>query len=118
MKEFFTKFFKNKKNVVLITLIGVALIGLLIASFWNGFVPFSCMLFGILCIYVSYLLLLHFTNLRSRKLDEFISEEDKYKKKKTKFLDNENKISVMMLTGLSFIMGCVLIYYGISALIV
>ena len=40
------KFFKDKKNLIFVVLLGVALIGLLISSFWEGFMPISCILFG------------------------------------------------------------------------
>lgn len=117
MREFFEKFFKDKKNLILVIILGVAVVSLTISSFWDAFMPFSCMVFGLLCIYVSYLLLLKYVKLKSRHLDEFVTEDEKFKKKKTKFLESENKVNLMLLTGLFFVMGLILIYYGINVII-
>ena len=117
MKDFFNKFFKDKKNLILTVFVGLTVITFLISSFWTAFTPISCMVAGLFCVYVSYLLLLRFIKLKNRNIDEFISEDEKFRKKKTKFLESENKVNAMLLTGLFFIMGIILVYYGISILI-
>lgn len=115
MREFFEKFFKDKKNVILLVLIGLAIVSTLISSVLEVFMPISCIFFGLVCIYGAYLFFIHYIKIKNTHLDEFINDEDKFKKAKTKLSDSENKITVMLLTGLFFIMGIMLIYYGISA---
>ena len=108
------EFFKNKLNLILIILVGVSLIGLLIASFWDAFVPFSSILFGILSIFVAYLFFKKYLNNKNKKIDEFISQEDKLKRKTSKFLENESKMNLIMLAVLFFVMGVILIYYALK----
>ena len=114
MKEFF----RNKKNLILVIMIGVSLLAILVASFLDIFVPISCIFFGITCIYGSYLMLLKYVEMRNNKISEFISDENQYRKKKTKFLESESKINMILLTGLFFIMGAILIYYAIRVFMV
>ena len=107
-------FFKNKQNLIFIILIGVSLIGVLIASFWDAFVPISCILFGILCIFVAYLFFKKFITLKNRKTDEFISEENKLKKRTSKFLEAESRTNVVLLAVLFLAMGGILIIYSLK----
>ena len=109
----FREFFKNKKNLIMAILLGASLIGILIAYFWDPFMPVSCILFGASSIYASYIFLLKFNAMRQNKTSEFVSEENKLKRQTSKFLENESKMNVMFLCGLFFIMGILLIYYAI-----
>ena len=106
-------FFRNKKNLTMAILLAVALICVIIAYFWNAFMPFSCIAFGACSIYASYLFLLKFTEMKRSKVDEFLSEENKLKRQTSKFLENESKMNVMFLSGLFFVMGILIIYYAI-----
>ena len=108
------EFFKNKLNIILVSLIGISLLGVLIASFWEGFVPISCILFGILCIFVAYLFVKKYVASRNKKIDEFISQENNLKRTTSKFLENESKMNIIMLAVLFFAMGVILIYYALK----
>ena len=107
-------FFKNKLNLILLILLGISLLGVLIAYIWEGFVPISCILFGILCLFVGYLFLRKYIDIRNKKIDEFISDESKLKRKTSKFLEGESKMNVILLSVLFFIMGGILIYYALK----
>lgn len=110
-------FFKNKKNLIFVILLGVSLLGVLIASFWEGFTPISCMLFGVLCIYMAYLFALKHVKLKSVNIDEFVSEENTLKRKTTKFLQSENKLNTILLAVLFLVMGALLIYFSLQMFI-
>lgn len=108
------EFFKNKLNLTFIILLGVSLVGVLIAYFWEGFTPISCILFGILCLFVGYLFFRKYIDIKNTKMGEFISEENKLKRKTSKFLEGENKMNVILLAALFVIMGGILIYYALK----
>jgi hypothetical protein len=108
------EFFKNKLNLTLVVLIGASLIGVLISSFWEPFVPISCILFGILSIFVGALFFKKYIENKKNRTDEFISQEDKLKRKTTRFLENESKMNTIMLAVLFVAMGGILIFYALK----
>ena len=108
------EFFKDKLNIILVSLIGSSLLGVLIASLWEAFVPVSCILFGVLSIFVACLFVKKYAAARNKKIDEFISQEDKLKRQTSKFLENESKMNIIMLAVLFFAMGVILIYYALK----
>ena len=109
-------FLKNKLNLTLVILTGVSLFGLLVAYFWEGFIPVSCILFGILCIFVGCLFFKKYIEIKNRKIDEFMSQESNLKRRTSKFLEGESKINIAMLSALFFIMGIILIYYALKTI--
>ena len=110
MKEFF----KNKLNLILVVLICASLIGVLIASFWEPFTPVSCILFGLLSIFVGALFFKKYIENKKNRADEFMSQENKLKKQTTKFLESESKMNTIMLAVLFSAMGAILIYYALK----
>lgn len=108
------EFLKNKLNLTFVILLGISLVGVLISSFWDAFMPVSCILFGILSIFVGYLFLRKYLESRNKNIDEFISQEDKLKRKTSKFLESESKMNTIMLAVLFVVMGAILIYYALK----
>ncbi len=111
------KFFSDKKNLILVVLVAISVVGIVIASFWEVFTPFSCILFGVTCLYVGFLLILRYVRIKNKKIDEFMTQEDSRKRKTSKFLESEGKMNNILLITLFLFMGVLLIYYSIQIFI-
>lgn len=111
------KFFSDKKNLILVVLVAIAIVSVVIASFWEAFTPFSCIIFGVACLYVGFLLILRYVRIKNNRVDEFMTQEDSRKRKTTKFLESEGKMNNILLIALFLIMGVLLIYYSIQIFI-
>ena len=108
------KFLKDKKNLTLVIMLGVALLSVVIAMLFEVFMPISCIIFGISCLYGAYLLFLVYRKKKRTRIDEFISEEESIKRKTTQFLQAEGKINMWLLILMFGLMGVLLIYYGLK----
>ena len=114
MKEFLRKFFKDKKNIVFVSLVGATLISVIIATFVEFFVSISCIIFGIVCFDVAYLLLLRYFKIRKNKKEEFMTDDSAIKRRTTKFLESEGKVNNLLLIVLFVMMGGILILYALN----
>lgn len=114
MKEFFREFFKDKKNIVFVVLSGIALVSIIISAFWEFFTAISCILFGIVCLDVAYLLVLRYFKIKKKRTEEFMQNENAIKRKTTKFLESEGKVNNLLLIALFAMMGGILIFYGLN----
>lgn len=108
------KILSDKKNLVLLILLGVSLLTVIIATFVEVFMPISCIFFGISSIYGAYLMFLAYRKKRKTKLDEFVSEEETLKRRTTQFLQAESKVNLLLLVFMFAIIGVLLIYYGLK----
>ena len=114
MKEHLKEFFKDKKNIILVVLVGVTLLSVIVAAFWEFFSAISCILFGLTCIYVAYMLFLRHLKLVKNKTSEFMTEESTAKRRTRRFLESENKVNSILLIVLFLIMGGMLVFYGFN----
>ena len=108
------KFFSDKKNLIFVIVLAVALIVLGVSTLVEALIPFACILCGVVCFYVSYFFFLRYLKKKRNKVNEFISEEDEFKKKKNKFLEVEGRSNLVLTTGMFVIMGLFLVYYGVK----
>ena len=108
------KFFSEKKNVVMVVLIGVALLLMLISSFWSAISPLSVIMTGVACFDVAYVLFMKYVKDKNNKVEEFMQDEGKLKRGTAKFLRSEGKMNLTLLIIMFLIMGLILIYYGIK----
>jgi len=118
MKDDFKKFIKEKRNVVLLIIIGVTVLTWIISSIWPIMSAFSCMVTGVLCLDVAYLLFLKYQKKRNSRVDEFLQEEKDLKTKAGQFVESESKMNLMLLLVMCIIMGCSLIYYGFRVFLI
>jgi len=110
------KFFSEKKNIVMVSLIGAALLLILIASFWTIISPLAFVVSGAACIDVAYILFLRYVKNKNNKVEEFMQDEGKLKKGTAKFLRSEGRMNLTLLIIMFFVMGVVLIYYAIKTI--
>jgi len=112
------KFFKDKKMRVLLILLSLSVISVIIASCFENFIPFSCIIFGISCLYGAYLMFLVYKKKKRNNIDEFISEEEVLKRKATQFVQSESKVNTLLLVISFLFLGVILIYYGLKILMI
>lgn len=117
MKEDFEKFIKEKRNVVLLVMIGVTLLTWIISSIWPVMSSLSCIATGALCLDVAYLLFLKYQKKKNSRVNEFLQEENDLKTKAGKFVESESRMNLMLLLVMCLIMGCTLIFYGFKMII-
>lgn len=109
------KFFKN--NLILIIASGVVVVSMILSSFLPAITFLSCILAGVYCIYVSYLLFKKYLNSKNSKIDEFLNEEEQKTRKRTTFLEGETRSNLILLFVLFVFVGIMLIYYGIMSIL-
>lgn len=107
------RFFSDKKNIVMVSLIGAAVLSLLISSFVSVLTPVSCILAGVACLDVAYVLFLRYAKIRKSRVDEFMQEESSLKRKTTRFIQSEGKMNNVLLIVLFAVMGVILLYYAL-----
>ena len=106
------KFFKDKKNLILVIAIGVAILSIILSSFIAVLTPFSYIICGLTCIYGAYMLLLKYVKIKNDKTSEFINEENPNKRRMIKFVEAEGRSNVVIFIILCAFIGGFLIYFG------
>ena len=118
MKDDLKKFFSIKRNVVMVVLIGVTILFWILSAFLSVMALLSCVMTGVLCLDIAYILFLKYVKKKNSRVDEFLQEEKDLKTKVNQFVDSESKMNLLLLIVMCVIMGLVLIYYGFKMFIV
>lgn len=117
MKDDFKKFIKEKRNVVLLVMIGIALFTWLVTAIFPIMSSLSCIATGVLSLDIAYLLFLKYQKKKNSRVEEFLQDEKDLKTKAGEFVDSESKMNLMLLLVMCIVMGCALIYYGFKMFI-
>ena len=112
MKDDFKKFIKEKRNVVLLVMIGVALFTWLVTAIFPIMSSLSCIATGVLSLDIAYLLFLKYQKKKNSRVEEFLQDEKDLKTRAGEFVESESKMNLMLLLVMCLVMGCTLIYYG------
>lgn len=110
------RFFSNKFNIALVSLLGASAVTLLISSWVDFFIPISLVVVSVTCFYGAFLLIRKMLESRRNSAVEFIDEEDVGRRRRQNFFEKESRSNLILTIASLIIVGGILIYMAIEML--